>query len=200
MRKLLITLLTFLIPMCVFAATYQQTLVNLNKAMQGEANASHRYQLYSQKAESEGYTQIAKLFKAISMAESIHLKNHTAALTKLGGQPETIKYNEVQIDTTRENLAQPIKGETTEAEKMYPQYLQQARQEGAEQAIQSFTYALNAEMQHEQLLKDALANFGNNKEMDYCVSNISGDTRAVLPNQQCPVEPDKLERYARISK
>ncbi|OGI00955.1 MAG: hypothetical protein A2Y25_06745 [Candidatus Melainabacteria bacterium GWF2_37_15] len=200
MRKLLIMMFVFLLPVCVFAATYQKTIANLHKAMQGEANASHRYQLYAQKAESEGYPQIAKLFKAISMSESIHLKNHTAALNALGGKPETIKYVEVQVGTTRENLSQPIKGEATEAEKMYPQYLEQAQWENAEPAVQSFTHALYAEMEHEQLLKDALANFGNNKEMDYCVSSISGDTKAILPNQQCPIESDKLERYARISK
>ncbi|HPX12566.1 MAG TPA: ferritin family protein [Syntrophales bacterium] len=48
----------------------------IKKAMQeaftGEAKAALRLKVFAKKAEEEGYTQIARLFRAISFSEEIH--------------------------------------------------------------------------------------------------------------------------------
>lgn len=199
MKKFLIFLTCLIFPLLAIAAVPQQTVANLNKAMQDEANASHKYQLYAQKAEKEGYPQVAKLFRAISTSEFVHFNNHKSAISALGGKPEPVKYREIQVGTTRENIARPITGETKEAESVYPQYIQQARQDGAEQAVNSFTYAMNSEKQHESLLKNALANLGSTTESDYCVNKTTGETKEVFPYQKCTEEPDGTKNYIRIS-
>ena len=44
----------------------------LNKAYVGEAKAALRLKVYAQKAEDEGYKQMARLFRVIAFSEEIH--------------------------------------------------------------------------------------------------------------------------------
>lgn len=154
----------------------QTTVDNLNAAIEGEANAVNRYTLFAQCADEEGYTQVAKLFRAASLAESIHRKNHEAVLRSHGIEPERPTLDKVKGGTTRENLAGPIQGETSETDKMYPEYIKQAQRDHVPDAVRSFTYALATEAEHEKLFEDALANLGENPRTAYYVSTVSGET------------------------
>jgi len=84
---------------------------NLNVAYRGESNANHRYTLFAQKAEQEGYAKVAKLFRAAAQSEAIHRELQKSAITSLGGKPDEIKLDEVKVGTTKENLEAAIKGE-----------------------------------------------------------------------------------------
>ncbi|AKQ47590.1 hypothetical protein TH63_09215 [Rufibacter radiotolerans] len=174
------------------------TLQNLEKAYQAEANATRRYEQFAAKATEEKQLQIAKLFRAISRSEAIHMKNHKAAIMKLGGKPGALVYEQVQVKTTRENLKEPIEGEKQETEASYPQFVKTARQEKAPAAVTTFTYALNAEAQHEKLLEEALDHFGKNKKMDYYVSNVTGSTIAVIPGNAAPRPVQKGEKFIKV--
>ena len=157
-------------------ATAQKTIANLNAAIAGEANAAHRYALFAVKADEEGYAQVAKLFRAASLAEATHRKNHEAVLRGLGLEPKTPELERVTVGTTRQNLEVPIKGESNEKEEMYPAMVKEARREGVPAAVKSFTYALDTEAEHAKLFTDALANLGHNPTTDYYVGTVSGDT------------------------
>ena len=158
------------------ATAPKKTIDNLNAAIEGEANASHRYTVFAQKAEQEGYRQVAKLFRAAALAESTHQRNHEKVLRDLGAQPKRPVIEEVVPGTTRQNLEVPIKGEANEADSMYPAFVDEARRENVPGAVKSFTYALDTEAEHEKLFKDALANLGHNPPTDYYVGKVSGDT------------------------
>jgi rubrerythrin len=153
-----------------------QTIDNLNAAIDGEANASHRYTLFAAKADEEGYAQVAKLFRAAALAESIHQRNHEKVLRDLGVEPRSPKLKDVKVGTTRENLEVPVKGESQEQEEMYPAMVKQARRDNVPEAVTSFTYALNTEGEHARLFSDALAQLGHNPRVDYYVGQTSGDT------------------------
>lgn len=153
-----------------------QTIDNLNAAIEGEANASHRYTLFARKADDEGYAQVAKLFRAAALAESIHQRNHEKVLRDLGVEPRSPKLEDVKVGTTRENLEVPIKGESQEEGEMYPAMVKQARRDGVPEAVTSFTYALATEGEHARLFRDALAQLGHNPRTDYYVGETSGDT------------------------
>lgn len=194
----IIVFCTCLISSSVVKAS-EATMTNLNKAFKGESNASHRYELFAQKADKEGYKQIAKLFRAVSMAESIHRNNHKAAILSLGGKPEVVNYDSVTVGSTKENLQAPLKGETYEKDVMYPTFIKQAKADEIPDAVKTFTFSENAEKQHEKLFEDALNNLGKNKPVDYCVSRISGATYAVNPNAKCPSgKCGNEEEYIRI--
>lgn len=159
--------------------TAPKTTRNLEAAIQGEANAANRYQLFSHKAEQEGYGQVAKLFRAASEAESLHRENHQMALIALGGPSVKIKLEPVKVASTQENLQVPIKGEAKEQTTMYPKFIRDAEREDVPQAVRTFTFARDTEAEHERLFKRALDQLGKNPPEDYYVSKISGYTVAV---------------------
>lgn len=185
---------------CIFLAVSVEatapviTMNNLNKALKGETNASHKYELFAKKADEEGYKQIAKLFRAVSMAESIHLNNHRAVILSHGGTPDIVNYDLVKISSTKENLQVPLKGEKYEKNVMYPQFIKQAKADKFPDAVQSFTYAESAEKQHEKLFRDALHSLGKTPPVDYFVNKTTGATYAMNSCTMCPFKkfgPDK---------
>ena len=166
-----------------------QTIANLNAAIEGEANASHRYTLFARRADDEGYAQVAKLFRAAALAESLHQRNHEKVLRDLGVTPKSPTLEDVKVGTTRENLEVPVKGESKEQEEMYPAMVKQARRDNVPEAITSFTYALNTEAEHATLFRDALAQLGHNPRVDYYVGQTSGDT---------VTKPTEKEQYRKV--
>ncbi len=80
---------------------------NLKAAFAGESQANRRYLAFAQKAEEEGFTQAAKLFKAAAEAETVHALNH---LRTVG-----------EVKSTLDNLNAAFAGETYEFQKMYPE-------------------------------------------------------------------------------
>lgn len=198
-KSLLIMLFGSFLTISVSAKVSQTTIDNLNKALKGETNASHKYELFAKKADEENYKQVAKLFKAVSMAESIHRNNHKAVILSLGGNPDIVNYDFVKVGTTRENLEGPLKGETYEKNVMYPNFIKQAQIDKLPKAVQTFSFAAKAETQHEKLYADALKTLGKNKPADYCVSRVSGATYAITPNSKCPFVKFGLEQeYIRV--
>ena len=177
----------------------QKTIDNLNVTYRGESNANHRYTLFAQKAEQEGYGQVAKLFRAAAQSEAIHRELHKSAITSLGGKPDEIKLDEVKVGTTRENLEAAIKGESYERDSMYPAFLAQARQDNAAAAVRSFTFAQAAEKEHAKLYQDALNNLGHNAATDYYVCSVCGFTTTQLPAKNCPSCHNGVEKFVKIS-
>lgn len=164
-----------------------QTVANLRTAIQGEANAAHRYTLFAQKAEIEGYGPVAKLFRAAALSEEVHLRNHVQVLRSLGQPLPEIKLEQVSVGSTQANLKVPIEGEKTEATQMYPKFIAQARADGVEAAARSFTYARDAEAEHDRLFKKALANLGHNQDVDYYVQPETGMVIEKSPGRYPPV-------------
>src|ERR1039458_7607719 len=93
------------------------TLQNLETAFNGESNAHARYLAFAEKADQEGYFQIAGLFRAAARAEEIHARNHEVEIKRLGGTAQA-KIEKPDVKTTKENLQAAIKGETYERDVM----------------------------------------------------------------------------------
>src|SRR5450756_2242688 len=81
----------------------------LKEAFAGESQANRKYQAFAAKADKEGYTQVAKLFRAASEAEAVHANNHLRVMKGVLSTPE--------------NLKAAISGEDHEYESMYPDCL-----------------------------------------------------------------------------
>ena len=110
-------------------ASTTRTISNLNTAIQGEANAAHRYTLFAKRADEEGHAQVAKLFRAAAAAEVIHRRNHEKVVHEMGLEPKQPVIDPVRVGTTRENLEVPVKGEANEKDEMYPAFVNEARQD-----------------------------------------------------------------------
>ena len=146
---------------------------NLKEAFAGESQANRKYLAFSKKADQEGYSQVAKLFRAAAEAETVHAHNH---LRTLKG-----------IKSTKENLQEAIGGETHEFKKMYPAMKEAAKAEKDDAAFQTFNFANEVEKIHAALYSKALENLGKNAAVDYYVCPVCGNTVENQPPEFCPI-------------
>ncbi len=150
----------------------QKTLKNLMEAFAGESQANRKYLAYSKKAEAEGKTNAAKLFKAASDAETLHALKHFEVAGK--------------ISDTSENLKDAVMGETHEYKDMYPDFVKEAEAEGNKAALLSFTFAMKAEEVHARLYQEALDNLGQTEEIFYYLCPVCGNIEKEIP-EKCPI-------------
>jgi len=147
---------------------------DLMAAFAGESQARNKYIAFGKKAEDEGFSAAAKLFRAAAEAEKVHAQNHFKAAG--------------EVKSTAENLQAAINGENYEVTTMYPPMLKNAEEEGNKRAATSFNYALEVEKVHEALYRDALATLSKDAEVfDYYVCPVCGYTHPRNAPEKCPV-------------
>ena len=161
-----------------------KTEQNLMEAFAGESQANRKYLAFSEKAEKEGYAQIAKLFRAAAAAETVHAHAHLRTLKGIG--------------STAENLQEAISGETHEFKSMYPAMIEDAKAEDEKAALRSFTYANEVEEIHAGLYSKALDKMDALEEVDYYVCNVCGYTCESEPPDECPVCKAKKKAFFKV--
>ena len=113
----------------------------LREAFAGESQANRKYLAFAAKADQEGLSQAARMFRATAEAETVHAHNHLRALNG--------------IKSTKENLQEAIAGETHEFKKMYPEMIEAAKAEANKTAERSFNFANDVEKIHAAALSEA---------------------------------------------
>ncbi|HHU86408.1 MAG: rubrerythrin family protein [Pelotomaculaceae bacterium] len=146
---------------------------NLKEAFAGESQANRKYLAFAKKADEEGYTSVAKLFRAASEAEAIHAYSELKAM---GG-----------IKTTAENLQTAIDGETYEFTVMYPGFIRDAEEEAANQAKRAFSLANEAEKVHAELYRKALAALEKKEDLEYFLCTVCGYIHENSAPDKCPI-------------
>lgn len=128
-----------------------KTLENLKAGFAGESQANRRYMYFAQKADEEGYQEIAATFRTTADGETAHAFGHMRYLAKVGdpvtGEP---------IGPTEENLKSAIAGETYEYSQMYPGFAKTAREEGFEDIAHWFEVLTKAEKSHAKKYQETL--------------------------------------------
>jgi len=153
-----------------------KSVENLKGAFAGESQANRRYLAFARKAEEEGFSQVAKLFRAAAEAETIHALNHVSIMG--------------EVKSTAENLGTAVSGETFEFKTMYPEYLNVAKKEGNQQAAWSFNVANKVEQVHAGLFTKAAEALKSGKELtsvDYYVCSVCGNTVEGEAPERCPI-------------
>jgi rubrerythrin len=158
-----------------------KTEQNLWEAFAGESQANRKYLAFAKKADQEGYTQAAKLFRAAAAAETIHAHSHLRVLKA--------------VKSTAENLQGAIDGETHEFKSMYPEMIAEAKREGLTAAEGTFSFANEVEKIHAEMYQDVLDNLDNPKEVDYYVCSICGNTCENEPPETCPICGAKAKAF-----
>lgn len=164
-----------------------KTMDNFGDAFAGESQANRRYLFFAAKADDEGQSQIARLFRAAAEAETVHARSH---LTAMGG-----------IKTTAENLKAAIEGENYEFTKMYPDFIAQAKAESNEQAAMIFDGANKVEEIHHGLYQQALKALesgGKLKDEPYYVCQVCGNTVASEAPEKCPICGTPRKMFKRV--
>jgi rubrerythrin len=149
---------------------------NLQAAFAGESQANRRYLFFADKAEKEGYPQVARLFRAAAEAETVHARNHFAAMDGVG--------------STRDNLTAGAIGEHYEFTRMYPPFIEQAETENNQRAEISFKYANEVEQIHHKYYEAAIKAFDAGQQLKdepYFVCQVCGNTVAGEAPEKCPI-------------
>jgi rubrerythrin len=153
----------------------------LHMAYTGEAKAALRLNVYGEKADQEGYAQMAKLFRVIAFSEEIH---GSRALRLLR-----------EVKSTEENLAASFESETHVADVAYDEFIKQAETEGNKAAVLHFSQSRDVEEIHAKLYKEAMNHFMEERETVYYVCKVCGYVAdGVLPDE-CPVCSAKKEQF-----
>jgi rubrerythrin len=124
---------------------------NLKEAFAGESQANRRYLYFARKADIEGHTDVAGLFRDTAEGETGHAFGHMDFLASVG-DPAT----DEPVGSTDKNLASAVAGETYEFTAMYPGFAKTARDEGFEEIADWFATLARAEKTHAGRFKKAL--------------------------------------------
>jgi len=166
---------------------HKMTQANLEAAFAGESQAHMKYLIFADKAEQEGFANVARLFRAISFAEQVHATNHLKALGNVG--------------VTADNLQTAIGGETYEVEEMYPAFVAVSELQDEKAAARSEKWALEAERVHagmyEQARQAVLA--GRDVQVgEIYICSVCGWTGEGEPPERCPICGAVREKFVRF--
>lgn len=181
---------------------HAMTAESLRSAYGGESMAHMRYLIWADKAEKDGFPNVARLFRAISYAEQVHATNHFTAMAKVAGAHLVAAGGGFGLGTTSQNLAGAIEGETFEVQEMYPAYMAIARAQGEKAAIKSIHYAVEAEKIHAAMYTAAkkAVDAGNDVKLGpvqicgVCGHTVEGEAPAKCP--VCAAKKDKFKTFA----
>jgi rubrerythrin len=157
---------------------------HLRDAFAGESQANRKYLAFAEKADKEGYPQVARLFRAAAAAETVHAHAHLRTLKGVG--------------STADNLKEAIAGETHEFKNMYPQMIEDAKAEDNKAALRSFEYANAVEQVHANLYQKALDNLNNQEVTDIYVCSVCGYTSEGEAPDECPVCKAKKKAFFKV--
>lgn len=158
----------------------EKTLKNLAAAFVGESQARNRYTIYAKIAKEEGYEQISAVFLETADQEREHAKWLMRMINdiqdKEGKNQEEIKI-EAPVPTvagdTSENIKAAIAGEKYEFSTMYPNFANDAAEDGLPEVADRLRSIAKAEAHHEEryikLLKEVEVKtvFKKDKEVNW---------------------------------
>ncbi len=163
---------------------HKMTQANLEAAFAGESQAHMKYLVFADKAEQEGFPNVARLFRANAYAEQVHATNHFKTLKGLG--------------KTVDNLDVAIGGETYEIDEMYPAFLAVAELQGEKGAIRSNKWAMEAEKIHAEMYGAAKSAVESGKDFEggqVYVCEVCGWTGEGEPPDECPLCKAKKDKF-----
>ncbi len=128
-----------------------RTEAHLKEAFASEAQANRRYLYFAAKADIEGQSDVAAVFRSTAEGETGHAHGHLEYLEHCGDPVSGLP-----IGSTRDNLKASIASETHEYSDMYPAMARTAREEGFDEVADWFETLAKAERSHANRFKRAL--------------------------------------------
>lgn len=159
----------------------------VRESFAGESQAHVKYLIFAEKAEKDGFPNVARLFRAASYAEQVHATNHLRVLDGIQG--------------TAANLGVAIAGELFEVEEMYAAYRAVAEAQGEKRALRFMDWALAAEKAHAQMYTDAkqaVEAGGDIPAKDIWVCEVCGYTTDGEAPDVCPLCGAKHDRFRKF--
>jgi rubrerythrin len=164
-----------------------KTEENLKAAFAGESQARNKYTFYAAVAKKEGYHYIARILEETADNERRHAKDEFTLLDGIGD--------------TATNLKAAAEGEDYETKSMYPQFAQEAEEEGNMAAAALFRQIAKIEAHHRDRYKRLLEMVKNGtvykreKPIKWKCSVCGYIHEGTEPPAKCPCCKHPLEYY-----
>lgn len=153
----------------------------MHQAYTGESKAALRLKVFAEKADQEGYPQLAKLFRVISFSEELHGKRALRLMR--------------EIKSTEENLAESFESETRVAGVAYDNFIKHAEEVGDKAASLYFSQSRDVEEIHAKLYKEAMDHVLEERQTTYYVCDVCGYVSDGILPEECPVCGAKKDRF-----
>ncbi len=159
---------------------------NLRLGFRDESETYMRYHAFARRAEDDGIKNVARLFRAVAEAETVHALNHMDALGEVG--------------KTTENLRKAVEEEEGDLFTLYPEFIKQARREDRTEAVMSMTWIQQSEKAHFELFRQALNRLEQGardiEEESYFLCTNCGFVAVGVAPFSCPIcrAPQKMFR------
>ena len=128
---------------------------NLKAAFARESQANRRFLYFAQKADIEGHSDVAAIFRSTAEGETGHAHGHLE-YREACGDPDT----GLPIGATADNLRAAIASEIQDGSELYPRMAKVARDEGFDEIADWFETLATAEASHASRFRKALADMG----------------------------------------
>ena len=158
-----------------------KTKANLMAAFAGESQARNKYTYYAEKAESDGFNQIAAIFRETAKNEQEHARIWYQLLN-----------GDTQLSDTATNLEDAANGENYEWTNMYATFAREAKEEGFDHIAFLFDSVEKIEKKHEERFRKLLENvnnglvFSRDEEKIWICSNCGNVIIGKEVPNQCP--------------
>jgi len=163
----------------------ENTEKNLAYAFAAESKAAVRNDAFAKKADSEGYAQIGRLFRAVSDAESVHARRY-------------LRLMRGKIGSTEENIETAFQNEIKANVEEYPKLIKDASDEGKESALKAFSQSRDVEDRHAELYKQAMNDMLADRETGYYVCQVCGYISEDAAPENCPVCGAVQAKFKRV--
>lgn len=163
------------------------TLDNLKAAVTGETGASAKYAAFAEAADKAGYAQIARLFRATSEAEQIHIAMEYKLVQAEDPEWQKPVADAPVVEACDLNLIAAANGEIYETSDMYPAFIKKAQEEGNAKAVTVFTRAKLAESVHAERYMEAYNNIDAADDDAYFLCPVCGYIEKGDDFEVCPI-------------
>jgi len=178
-----------------------KTVEDLRTACRIESNARARYLAFAQKADAEGFGEVASLFRAAARAEEVEVNNQSAVVKKLGAIDYPAAITTPAVKSTRENLIASAAPGEEYAGDMYSRFIKTAKAGSNQDAATAFFYAAESWTQNEVLFHKALLGLDSmkGKSRAYYVCTVCGYTAERPVPKSCETCASRAEKYEAVN-
>jgi len=181
--------------------TPAKTVQDLRTACRIESNARARYLAFAQKADQEGYGEVASLFRAAARSEEIEVNNQAAVIKKLGAVDYPAAITTPVVKSTRENLMASAAPGEEYAGGLYSRFIKTAKAGANQDAATAFFYASESWTQNEVLFHKAVLDLDHmkGKSRTYYVCSVCGYTAERPVTKSCETCASRAEKYEAVN-
>lgn len=174
------------------------TIENLQAAHGVAVKRVSWYSLFADASSKDGGLGARSLFRAIARSEEIRGNRHAELLRSLGFEPTAVSADTIPIGTPSQSLKMAISCEWLQIRSLYPNLIRSAQADGMPDAAELFTQALNVDIRHLELFKEAADRYGKIPRATYLVCSECGFIMRSEKTEQCPTCRAKKDRFETI--